>query len=1044
MAKQISTARKVGRVVKSVLKVAVALVLVALLCVGNIVVPSVISGLEMPRMINNILGYEQSWDNSGVDDDGLDLEYYKADYTSETIKDAERALDEQIAAEGYVLLQNDDKSLPLAEGTTLSFFGESVKTLSSSQNMVSMVTGTGADTSALVSALESHGLGVNQELLDFYTTGPGKDYTMGSGSISFGVDEDFSINECPLSVMEESGVLDSAEGTTPVFVLRRVAGEGRDMPRSMYRHTDVPEDQTKTYLEPDSTELEILQYLNDNFDNTVLIVNTASALDLDFLEDMPNIKSVLFMPSAGTYGLNSLAGILAGDINPSARTADTFSGEPLASPAAQNYGDYEYVDGDGNLTNYNYVTYAESIYVGYKYYETRYEDAVMGTGNAGDFDYASEVTHPFGFGLSYTTFEWSDFSTSWSDDECTATVTVTNTGDVAGKDVVELYTQSPYTDYDRANGVEKASVELVGMAKTGLLEPGESQTLTISFDEEQLKAYDVNGAGTYVLDAGTYYVTAGRDAHDAVNNVLAAKGYTVADGMTAEGNAAMVATYVPDNAEVDVTTYAVDTKTGAAITNQFDDAAGDATYLTRSDWEGTFPAHDGEPLAGEVSTWGNEINGEIDGQPASLVYTKEASDELLAQLNSYESGNPTDRSTFTDEPVYGVDNGLELIDMRGLDYDDPAWDDLLDQLTPEDYFTSIGVGGYGTDYLESIQKPFNLDADTAAGLIYGGTGMTFCTPVTVTQTWNKEIYEDYGEMIGNEALLGGCNGWYAPSMNIHRTPFTGRNGEYFSEDGFLSGTIGSLEVRGAASKGVYATIKHFALNDQEDHRGDTTGEMSLATWSNEQAIRELYLKPFEMCMKVDDVEMNYLRRNEDGSYENATREVPASQALMTAFNRIGATWTGGHYGLLTGVARNEWGFNGWVITDSAGSAGEWMNASQMIEAGGVSKLAQSEGLAKWTYDESDPAEYHYAREAMHRLLYVTANSNAMQGIMHGSVYKPGIQKIDMLRIGINVVSVAGLALIGFTAWRNHVKRKAERSEVASDAATSPEVHKTDE
>ena len=1025
MAKQISTARKVGRVVKTVLKSVVAVLLVALLVINNAVLPGIYSGFK--RMADNILGYEQGWDNSGVDAEGLDLDYYKTDYTTDTIKDAEKALDQQIAAEGYVLLQNEGDSLPLEKGTTLSFFGESVKSLANSQNMLTMVTGSSSDTSGLESALEAHGLSVNQELLDFYMNGAGKDYTLGVGSIGYGTDEDFSINECPLSVLQDAGVLGSAEGTTPVFVLRRVAGEGRDMPRSMYNHADNPEDQVKTYLEPDSTELEILQYLNDNFDNTVLIVNTASALDLDFLEDMPNIKSVLFVPSAGTYGLDSLAGILAGDINPSARTADTFSGKPLESPAAQNYGDYEYVDKDGNRTNYNYITYAEGIYVGYKYYETRYEDAVMGTGNAGDYDYSEQVTHPFGFGLSYTTFDWSGFSTSWDGDECTATVTVTNTGDVAGKDVVELYAQSPYTDYDRANGVEKASVVLVGFAKTDVLEPGVSQTVEITFDESQLKSYDENNARTYILDAGTYYVTAGRDAHDAVNNVLAAKGYTTADGMTADGNAALVATYVPDNAEVDTTTYATDTRTGEQVTNRFDAARGDAGTLTRADWVGTFPVHDGTPLEGTVSTWGNEINGEIDGQPASLLYIKEASDELLAQLESRDSGNP-DIQSWAGDMTYGADNGLELVDMRGLSYDDPQWDALLDQLTPEDYNVSIGVGGYGTQYLESVQKPFNVDADTAAGLIYGGTGMQFCTPVTVTQTWNQEIYSDYGEMIGNEALLGGATGWYAPSMNIHRTPFTGRNGEYYSEDGFLSGTIGSLEVRGAASKGLYATIKHFAINDQEDHRGDTTGQMSLATWVNEQAMREVYLVPFEMCVKVGDVEISYVRDAGDGTYENATAEVPASTAVMTAFNRLGATWTGGNYSLITELLRGEWGFDGWIVTDSASSAGEWMDATQMIEAGGVSKLAQADSLAHWTFDETDPVQYYYAREALHNLLYTTANSNAMQGVMHGSVYKPGTQKVEMLMMGINVVGVVGLALIGFTGGRNHVKRRAERAE----------------
>ena len=464
-----------------------------------------------------------------------------------------------IAAEGYVLLQNEDESLPLPEGTTLSFFGESVKSLAASQSMMTMVTGSAADTSALASALEAHGLSANQELLDFYTTGAGKDYAMGAGSISFGDDEDFSINECPLSVMEDAGVLDSLEGTTPVFVMKRVAGEGRDMPRSMYNHASNAEDQARTYLEPDSTELEILQYLNDNFDNTVLLITSNNALELDWLEQFPNIKSVLYAPSLGTYGIDSLASVLAGDVNPSGRTKDTFAANPLSAPAAQNFGDYQYLDESGELTKYNYVSYEEGIYVGYRYYETRYEDAVLGQGNAGDFNYDAEVCYPFGYGLSYTTFEWSGFQTSWSGDECTATVTVTNTGSVAGKDVVELYAQSPYTDYDRANGVEKAAVTLVGFAKTQLLEPGESQTVEIVFDESQLASYDYLGAKTWILDAGTYYVTAAGDSHEAVNNVLAAKGAAV------EGNVAMTATYVPDNAEVDTTTYATDTLTGEEV-----------------------------------------------------------------------------------------------------------------------------------------------------------------------------------------------------------------------------------------------------------------------------------------------------------------------------------------------------------------------------------------------------------------------------------------------------------------------------------------------
>ena len=302
-------------------------------------------------------------------------------------------------------------------------------------------------------------------------------------------------------------MLDSAKDTTPVFVMKRVAGEGRDAPRSMYNHADSAEDKAKNYLEPDSTELEILQYINDNFDNGIVVVNSAVVVELDWLAQFPNIRACLLVPSTGTDGMDSLAGILSGDINPSGRTVDTFAADALGSPAAQNFGDYQYVDAEGNLTKYNYVSYAEGIYVGYKYYETRYEDAVLGQGNAGDFDYDAEVVYPFGHGLSYTDFAWSDFKTSWDGKTCTAEITVTNTGDVAGKDVVELFAQSPYTDYDRANGVEKAAVQLVGYAKTKQLEPGESQLIQVTFDESELKAYDASGAGTYILDAGTYYVT---------------------------------------------------------------------------------------------------------------------------------------------------------------------------------------------------------------------------------------------------------------------------------------------------------------------------------------------------------------------------------------------------------------------------------------------------------------------------------------------------------------------------------------------------------
>lgn len=1003
--------RSVKRVVGIVVSAALAAALVAVIVAANTVLP------KFNQIINSYFGVEQSWDNSGVDTSGLDLTYNKADYDRGSIAEAEKTLDQDISGEGYVLLKNDGGSLPLEKGTTLSFVSGNSRDFGvKAKSMLETTLGIeGGSTDALTPAMEQAGFSVNKTLADFYSNGKGKDYVMGPGSVSYGDDEDFSINECPLSVMRDAGVLDSMENTTPVFVLKRVAGEGRDMPRSMYNHAVSAEDKAKSYLEPDSTELEILQYLNDNFDNTVLVVNSNAAVELGWLADFPNIKSVLIVPTTGTYGAESLANILSGAVNPSGRTVDTYAADASASPAAQNFGDYQYLDESGNLTKYNYVSYEEGIYVGYRYYETRYEDAVLNQGNAGDFNYDSEVCYPFGYGLSYTTFDWSGFATSWSGKTCTATVTVTNTGDVAGKDVVELYAQSPYTDYDRANGVEKSAVELVAFAKTKLLEPGESQTVIVTFDESQLAAYDRNAARTWVLDAGTYYVTAAHNAHDAANNVLAAKGASVA------GNKSLADTYVPANTEVDVTTYATDSLTGVAVTNHLDDAAGDVTYLTRADWEGTFPTHDGEPTS-QVSTWGNEINGE-DG--VSYTYGKVASSDLLAKLDSTDSGN-SDVKAWEGDLTYGADNGLSLIDLRGLDYTDPLWDKLLDQLTPEDYNLMISRAGYGTDYVASVDKPAGTDADSTSGWSWGGTGMTFCNPMTVAQTWNQELAYRLGNMIGNESLLGGATGWYAPAMNIHRTPYSGRNGEYFSEDSFLSGAMASQEVKGAAEKGVYTMMKHFAFNEQENHRGDRNGQYSMATWMNEQSARELYLKPFEMCMKVGDVDLNYLKQKADGTYENATRKIRACQGMMTAFNRIGSTWVGGSWELLSGIVRGEWGFDGWIITDNA-DTGVFMDAEQMIEAGGDAKLTTQDQSSMWSFDSGDAVSYRYARESLHHLLYTMANGHSMNGAMHGSKFVSGgtggLQKADLLRYGLTAVGVVGIAIIAGVNVALEVRRR---------------------
>lgn len=969
-----------GKMIRTILSVVLSIVLVFLMFMANTALAS------NYRMVDCILGsVGKKIDQSGASTAGLDLEYNKSDYSKDDIEAAETDLKKRISAEGVVLLKNEDNALPLDENTTFSFFSANSAKLSVGGGML----GGGR---SLKDVFEESGTKLNATLWDFYAEDDGKNYGLASGSISYGDAEDFRINECPLSVLKESGVLDSVQGTTPVYLLKRVAGEGRDMPRSMYNHADSIEDKQKTYLEPDTTELEILQYLNDNFENTILVINSNAALELGWLADFPNIRSILYAPD----GMLALSDILTGKTNPSGRTVDTFAADALASPAAQNFGDYQYYNEDGTATKYNYVSYAEGIYVGYKYYETRYEDVVLGQGNAGDYDYQSQVCYPFGYGLSYTDFAWENQKTSWKDGVCTVTLDVTNTGDRAGKDVIEIYAQSPYTQYDKDNQVEKASAELVGYGKTQELEPNETETVTITFNEEQLKSYDYRQAKTYILDAGTYYITAGRNAHDAVNNILAAKG--VSDPkMTDKGDETLVSVYEPSNTDVDSQKYSKDTYSGTEITNLFDEAAGDVAYLSRSDWEGTWPEHDGT-AGSEISTWGNEINGtDSDGNPASFVYTKTLDAELLAKIDAADSLNPEDTSAFSNEEIiYRQDNGLALIDMRGLDFDDPQWDTLLNQLTPDDYYMMIAASGYGTEFLKSVNKPFCVDADTAAGLIYGGTGSMYPNMMTLAQTWNQDLALEYGTMIGNEAIIGGADGWYAPSMNIHRTPFSGRNGEYYSEDSFLSGTVASKEVLGAASKGMYAYIKHFAFNDQENHRGDRPGQYSVCTWLNEQAAREIYLVPFEMCMKAGNVELNYVQKDDNGDFKNQTREIRACQAVMTAFNRVGYTWTGASYPLLTGILRDEWAFNGFVLTDNA-NTGEFMDGYQMIAAGGDGKLTYVEESARFNYDENDAATYHYGRAAMHRMLYTIANSKAMNGAM------PGSRFVDVRTISDNVI-----------------------------------------
>lgn len=974
------------------------------------------------HMLNSIMGGVKNTvsNPSGVKDE--DAQYYEAEDAQKLQKDA-AALQQALTDQGTVLLKNENGALPLARGTKLSFFSANAVPKSGS-GMMAMFGGSAV---SLKDAAKKAGFKVNGKLWKFYEEGDGKDYGLAAGSVSFGDAEDFAINEAPLSALKKAGVLDSAKGTTPVFVLSRVAGEGRDMPRSMYSHAKSQEDKEKSYLEPDSTELEILQYLNDNFDNVVLVVDSNAALDLGFLKDFPQVRSVLFSPKSTA----SVPRILSGEVNPSGRTVDTFATNALESAAAQNFGDYQYSDESGKLTKYNYVSYKEGIYVGYRYYETRYEDAVLGQGNAGDYRYQEAVQYPFGYGLSYTSFDWSDFSLDWKDQyTAEVSVTVKNTGSAAGREVVEFYAQSPYTDYDRAHGIEKSAVQLVAYGKTKELAPGESERVSATVEKEQLKAFD-RSSGSYVFDAGTYYFTAAANAHAAENQILAQRGSKAeklvnAAGMSSGVSAdkSLVREYKPGNTDTDVTTYANDTATGAKISAQLGFAQGDLTYLTRKDWTGTFPTHDGE-ASSQISTWGNEINGtDKKGKAASYTYTKTATDEELAQLDSLDARAEEDLGK--DQKVtFGADNGLKLSEMRGLSFDDPKWSELLDQMTEKEYRDLVMNSGYGVSAIPSVGMGFLIDADTASGLIYGGTGVRFANPMTLAQTWNQELAKEYGTLIGRDATAGGATGWYAPSMDIHRTPFSGRNGEYYSEDPYVSGTNARLEVQGAASRGLYAYIKHFAFNDQEDHRGDRQGQYSVATWLNEQAAREIYLKPFEMAVKAGTMPVKVLEKTGEGKYEKKTGTVPVTLGVMTAFNRIGTTWTGGCYPLITNILRREWGFNGMIITDNA-NTGVFMSAKQMLQAGADTKLTYfgSASPAEW-----DEETQKLARNAAHHVLYVAANTKAMNGVAPGGEVKTTLMTNQVTLI-INIVFTLLIALIVFLNVRRIRGARRAKEEAA--------------
>ncbi len=897
-------------------------------------------------------------------DEDPSAQYFTPDFaTAEEMAQKGDDLCHQVEAEGAVLLMNSG-ALPLPRGSQVSCFS------TSAVNLVYGGTGSGnIDASAadnLRSALEKSGFRVNDALWSFYTEGAGKRYLRkgGSGVLPGAA----SVSEAPWEAYTPE-VLDSvaAYGDAAIVVFSRIGGEGADM---AFGETN--------YLVLDQNERDLLSGLarmkqEGRIRRIVVLINSANTLQVDFLgEESSAIDACLWIGDVGITGINAVAEILAGDVNPSGSLADTYLNDNMSSPAMTNFVATTYAGYEKGRIPENastYMVYQEGIYVGYKYYETRYEDYVMGTGNAGSYDYRADVAFPFGFGLSYTDFRYSDVTGTYNEetDQFEIAVTVTNTGSMAGKETVQVYSQSPYTAYDRQYAVEKPAVALVGFAKTGVIAPGASETVTVRIDKRDLASYDYTGARTWILDEGTYYLAVATDAHQAVNNVLAMKGYTpenTSHRMDGEGDASLVFSWTQE--AFDAETYAVSLN-GTPVSNLFDSAninryegrgENSVTWLTRSDWLGTLPT-----------------------APVQLTLT----DEMAADLQDVQY-DPADHAPVP-MPTTGAENGLTLHDMVGLDYNDPKWESLLDQLTFDEMVAGIGDSFHWRMPVKSIEAPGSRDENGPQGLTASlfGAGATelkataFTSEDVMAATFNVELMYQVGNMIGNNCLMADVSCLYGPGSNIHRTPYCGRNFEYYSEDGFLAGMIGAAEIRGIQDKGVDVVIKHFALNDSEQDR------IGQAVWLNEQAAREIYLKAFQRPF-----------------------EVGRANGVMTAYTRWGTRWSGSYAPLMTGLLRGEWGSRGMSITDNVLTT--YTNGVDGILAGVSTFDAMLPYVVNQLPDyEDDPVVVTAMREAMHHNLYALVNSSAMNGVGEGTTIRLVELKIITVLRWLAIVAAAAFA-----------------------------------
>ena len=853
---------------------------------------------------------------------------------------------EEIMEDGIVLLKNESL-LPLNETKKLNIFGwESI-------NPAYGGAGSGGindlyDIVSLNQGLENAGFSINQELVDFYNN-----YGADNPEMSI-QKQSWTLPEPPVDTYSDELIKSAKEySDVAVVVLSRKAGEGHnDIPMDVRKaaydnnsdeYDDFPEGEH--YLQLSQTERDMVDMVCSNFDNVIVIYNGANQFELGFADEYPQIKSVVWCPGTGNVGFNALGKVFSGEVNPSGKTPDTFIYDMTTAPWWNNAEKTEYTNladmavegmnaGTAQVYAPAFTNYVEGIYVGYKYYETAAQE--------GAIDYDKTIQYPFGYGLSYTEFEQKMGELEEKDGQISVDVEVTNTGDVAGKDVVEVYYEPPYTN----GGIEKSSANLIEFAKTDLLQPGESQTVTVTFSIEDMASYDENHAKAYVLEKGDYAISINSDSH----TVLDQKTYTADKDVVYKG----------ENKRASDDT---------AATNVFEDAKGDVTYLSRADHFANYEEATAAPASAEL------------GEP---------------YVSEYHLNSNFDKTTYLNDedvmPTTGADNGLTLADMRDADYDDPRWEKLLDQLTVDEMANMIAMAGYQTAAMDSVGKVATLDFDGPAAINNNFTGVGsigFPIEIVIASTWNKELAQTWGECMGKISQEMGAEGWYAPGMNTHRTAFGARNYEYFSEDGILSGNMGAKAVEGARKYGVYSYIKHFAM-----YEGNAK---MVSVWSNEQAIREIYLKPFEISVKQG-----------------------GANAVMVSWSFLGDKWTGECSNLMNTVLRDEWGFRGMALTDFFRNNGHgFMNADAALANGVDAMLSTFNGEENNVANPEHPTAVLQMRNACKNVMYTVVSSWAYDGEHE----ETGMENWKKAGIGIDIVIALFMAGMEVLVIRGYKKRK---------------------